>query len=87
MSYASSTGTLVTVYKGTWSIENGLVDIVYSSVEHPQIDNQSFDFGDGQQYYPFKNNQVPAPAEFEIHFLDANDFQGSDGVVYRRVAN
>jgi hypothetical protein len=87
MSYASSTGTLVTVLKGAWSIVNGLLDIVYRSIENPQYSGISFDLiGNGQQYYPFRNNQVPAPADFEIQFLDANTFQGSDGVVYRRVA-
>jgi hypothetical protein len=86
-SYASSTGTLVTVVEGDWSIVNGLLDIVYRSVENPQYSGVSFDIiGKGQQFYPFKNNQVPAPADFEIHFLNANTFQGSDGIVYRRVA-
>jgi hypothetical protein len=86
-SYASSTGTLVIVAKGDWSIVNGLLDIVYRSVDNPQYSGISFDLlGNGQNFYPFKNNQVPAPADFEIHFLNANTFQGSDGVVYRRVA-
>jgi len=70
-SWTFPTGTNVIVTKGTWSIVQGVMHIVYRSIEFPLYDEQTFDlFGDGRKFAPFKNshdNQVPAPADFGIH--------------------
>jgi hypothetical protein len=90
-SWTFPVGSNVVVTKGTWSIAQGVLHVVYQSVEFPLYDNQTFDIlGDGQQFAPFKNShgdQVPAPADFGIHVLDANTLQRSDGLVCRRIAD
>jgi hypothetical protein len=89
ISYASSTGTMVTVEEGTWSIAEGQLSVIYTSISHPQYDSLQFDLlGNGQMISPFKDTTaLPPPVTFTIHFLNKNRIQNEEGTVFYRMAN